>query len=141
MGASNRGTVLAQFRSSGGRLSKKCLIVYDPLCRSAILSFSASCDFPRSDNRRWHRTINSELHQIPIVINFDMPRSPEDYVHRVSCASSSSSSSSSFSSGHSRTGFVINIVACQSDIDMLRAIESFYRITVAELPFSAESFS
>ena len=43
----------------------------------------------------------------------------------VSCAASS---------GYGRSGTSVNIVSSPQDIEMLRAIESFYRLKINELP-------
>ncbi|KDE09219.1 hypothetical protein MVLG_00541 [Microbotryum lychnidis-dioicae p1A1 Lamole] len=85
-----------------GTSSKRCLVVFDPLCRPL-----------------------TEALQVPLVINFDLPRAVEDYGHRVSAGPNSP---------FGRPGTTINFVAPGSDADMLRAIESHYRCKIAELP-------
>ncbi|KAH8929465.1 P-loop containing nucleoside triphosphate hydrolase protein [Atractiella rhizophila] len=115
MGGPARHSVLSKFRSSaastpGMKASKKCLVVYDALCRSL-----------------------NDVHQVPLVINFDLPRAPEDYVHRVACATSA---------GHVRPGVAINFLVDNRDIDMLRQIEGMHRTRISELPpYACPSFS
>ncbi|SCV72108.1 BQ2448_4802 [Microbotryum intermedium] len=85
-----------------GANSKRCLVVFDPLCRPL-----------------------TEALQVPLVINFDLPRAVEDYAHRVSAGANSP---------YGRPGTTINFVAPGPDADMLRAIEAHYRCKIAELP-------
>lgn len=66
MGASARHAIIGKFRSGNsgaGRGAssgmKRVLVVYDALCRTL-----------------------SDIHQVALVINFDLPRAVEDYVHR-----------------------------------------------------------
>ncbi|KAF9507358.1 hypothetical protein BS47DRAFT_318222 [Hydnum rufescens UP504] len=61
-----------------------------------------------------------DVHQVPLVINYDLPKAVEEYAHRVAPAISSS---------YSRAGVVINFVtATGGDVEMLRSIECFYKI-------------
>jgi superfamily II DNA/RNA helicase len=64
MGASARHAILSKFRSGNvgqgrGMAAKRVLVVYDALCRTL-----------------------SDIHQVAMVVNFDLPRAVEDYVHR-----------------------------------------------------------
>lgn len=63
MSQSARQQVIAKFRSAApgrnGQPPKRVLVVYDALSRSL-----------------------SDVGQVPLLINFDMPRAVEDYVHR-----------------------------------------------------------
>lgn len=61
MGPAARNTVISKFRSANGRGVgiKRVLVVYDALCRTL-----------------------SDIHQVALVVNYDLPRSVEDYVHR-----------------------------------------------------------
>ena len=67
MGASARHAIVSKFRSGNnpgpGRGQhaglKRVLVVYDALCRTL-----------------------SDIHQVAMVVNYDLPRSVEDYVHR-----------------------------------------------------------
>lgn len=63
MGQAARQQIIAKFRSTApnrpGLASKRVLVVYDALSRGL-----------------------SDVGQVPLVINFDMPRAVEDYVHR-----------------------------------------------------------
>lgn len=64
MGASARHAILSKFRSGNaapgrGMGMKRVLVVYDALCRTL-----------------------SDIHQVALVVNYDLPRAVEDYVHR-----------------------------------------------------------
>ncbi|KAF8528872.1 hypothetical protein BU17DRAFT_37246 [Hysterangium stoloniferum] len=60
-----------------------------------------------------------DVFQVPLVINYDLPKAVEEYAHRVAPAISSS---------YSRAGVVINFVtATGGDVEMLRSIECFYK--------------
>ncbi|CEQ39566.1 SPOSA6832_01087, partial [Sporobolomyces salmonicolor] len=110
MGQPARQQILAKFRSSAPSLhqrpgmgSKRVLIVYDVLSRS----------------------LSGEVNQVPLVINFDLPRAVEDYIHRIACASTS---------GYGKNSSMVLNIVTPSDVDMLRGIESFYRCKIQELP-------
>ncbi|KAJ4466533.1 hypothetical protein J3R30DRAFT_3311044 [Lentinula aciculospora] len=61
-----------------------------------------------------------EITQIPLVINYDLPKAVEEYAHRVSPAISPNN--------YTRAGVVINFVtATGGDVEMLRSIECFYK--------------
>jgi len=69
-----------------------------------------------------------DVFQVPLVINYDLPKIVEDYAHRVAPA---------ISSNFSRAGVVINFVtATGGDVEMLRSIECFYKIKCPEVPIS-----
>ena len=64
MGASARHAIVTKFRSGNvgqgrGMAAKRVLVVYDALCRTL-----------------------SDIHQVAMVVNFDLPRAVEDYIHR-----------------------------------------------------------
>ncbi|EJF62929.1 hypothetical protein DICSQDRAFT_145917 [Dichomitus squalens LYAD-421 SS1] len=60
-----------------------------------------------------------EVSQIPLVINYDLPKAVEEYAHRVAPAIAPS---------YSRAGVVVNFVtATGGDVEMLRSIECFYK--------------
>ncbi|GJN90744.1 hypothetical protein Rhopal_003758-T1 [Rhodotorula paludigena] len=103
MGQAARQQIIAKFRSTApnrpGLAPKRVLVVYDALSRGL-----------------------SDVGQVPLVINFDMPRAVEDYVHRIACAT-----------GQNKNSMVINVVT-PSETDMLRNIESFFRCKILELP-------
>ncbi|RPD74365.1 P-loop containing nucleoside triphosphate hydrolase protein [Lentinus tigrinus ALCF2SS1-7] len=69
-----------------------------------------------------------EVSQIPLVINYDLPKAVEEYAHRVAPAIAPS---------YSRAGVVVNFVtATGGDVEMLRSIECFYKIKCPEVPMS-----
>lgn len=64
MGAPARHAIISKFRSGNinqgrGLSGKRVLVVYDALCRTL-----------------------SDIHQVAMVINYDLPRAVEDYIHR-----------------------------------------------------------
>lgn len=62
MGAPARHAIMSKFRSSIPNRTgpnKRVLVVYDALCRTL-----------------------TDVSQVPLVINYDLPRAVEDYVHR-----------------------------------------------------------
>ncbi|KZW03963.1 P-loop containing nucleoside triphosphate hydrolase protein [Exidia glandulosa HHB12029] len=67
-----------------------------------------------------------DVFQVPLVINYDLPKAVEEYAHRVAPA---------ISSNYSRAGVVVNFVtATGGDVEMLRSIECFYKCP--EVPMS-----
>lgn len=69
-----------------------------------------------------------DVPQVPLVINYDLPKAVEEYAHRVNPA---------IATGYSRAGVVINFVtATGGDVEMLRSIECFYKIKCPEVPSS-----
>ncbi|EKM59718.1 uncharacterized protein PHACADRAFT_250398 [Phanerochaete carnosa HHB-10118-sp] len=69
-----------------------------------------------------------DVPQVPLVINYDLPKAVEEYAHRVNPA---------IATGYSRAGIVINFVtATGGDVEMLRSIECFYKIKCPEVPSS-----
>lgn len=79
------------------------------------------------------KSLLPDVQAVPLVINYDLPRAPEDYVHRIACATTSSANA------NGRMGVAINIVTPGADVDMLRSIEAFYRCRIAEFPASFTS--
>ncbi|EJD53841.1 P-loop containing nucleoside triphosphate hydrolase protein [Auricularia subglabra TFB-10046 SS5] len=67
-----------------------------------------------------------DVFQVPLVINYDLPKAVEEYAHRVAPA---------ISSNYARAGVVVNFVtATGGDVEMLRSIECFYKCP--EVPMS-----
>ncbi|CAJ0748048.1 15729_t:CDS:2, partial [Entrophospora sp. SA101] len=61
---------------------------------------------------------------IPLIINYDLPASPEIYGQRISCASS-----------NTKQGIVISIINSRSkEMGKLRNIEEFYKFKMLEMP-------
>ncbi|KAF9006441.1 P-loop containing nucleoside triphosphate hydrolase protein [Cyathus striatus] len=70
----------------------------------------------------------SEVSQIPLIINYDLPKAVEEYAHRVAPA---------IASNYSRAGVIVNFVtATGGDVEMLRSIECYYKIKCPEVPMS-----
>ncbi|KAH9853702.1 hypothetical protein C2E23DRAFT_867727 [Lenzites betulinus] len=69
-----------------------------------------------------------DVSQVPLVINYDLPKAVEEYAHRVAPAIAPS---------YSRAGVVVNFVtATGGDVEMLRSIECFYKIKCVSYPMS-----
>lgn len=69
-----------------------------------------------------------EISQVPLIINYDLPKAVEEYAHRVAPAIAPS---------YSRAGVIVNFVtATGGDVEMLRSIECFYKIKCPEVPSS-----
>jgi translation initiation factor 4A len=69
-----------------------------------------------------------DVFQVPLVINYDLPKAVEEYAHRVAPAISTS---------WSRAGVVVNFVtATGGDVEMLRSIECYYKIKCPEVPLT-----
>ncbi|KAI0733003.1 hypothetical protein BC629DRAFT_1718160 [Irpex lacteus] len=98
----NAGTKLAaldKFRSPSTAIirqsSAKVLVVYDVVVKAP------------------------DVQQVPLVINYDLPKAVEEYAHRVAPA---------MAANYSRPGVVVNFVtATGGDVEMLRSIECFYK--------------
>lgn len=63
-----------------------------------------------------------DIQQISIVINYDIPRNIENYIHRIGR-----------SGRYGRKGVSVNFVTFQ-DIDKLKTIEQYYNTYIPELP-------
>ncbi|KAK7695633.1 hypothetical protein QCA50_000269 [Cerrena zonata] len=69
-----------------------------------------------------------DVNQVPLIINYDLPKAVEEYAHRVAPA---------IAPAYSRAGVVVNFVtATGGDVEMLRSIECFYKIKCPEVPIS-----
>jgi superfamily II DNA/RNA helicase len=63
-----------------------------------------------------------DVQQVSIVVNFDVPRDPANYIHRIGRGGR-----------HGRKGSAINLVTAR-DAQALQDIESYYSIQIKELP-------
>lgn len=63
-----------------------------------------------------------DVHQVSLVINYELPRNPENYLHRIGR-----------SGRFGRKGVAINFVT-NDDEKALRELEQFYHTTIDELP-------
>lgn len=64
-----------------------------------------------------------DVQQVSIVINYDMPVSRENYIHRIGRGGR-----------FGRKGIAINFLAGEEDLRMLSEIETYYHTTVDEMP-------
>ena len=75
-----------------------------------------------------------EVHQVPLVVFYDLPRSIEEYKEKLACASSN---------GMSRPGVCVNVVTAsggpRGDIEMLRTLECHLGCKMGELRARYES--
>jgi len=69
----------------------------------------------------WARGI--DVPQVSLVINFDVPVSPESYIHRIGR-----------SGRFGRKGFAVTLVAGTTDKKALRALEKRYQVSIPPLP-------
>jgi len=65
-----------------------------------------------------------DVHQVSLVINFDLPKQKESYVHRIGR-----------SGRFGRKGVAINFVT-QDDVGHMRDIEQFYDTQISEMPMN-----
>lgn len=63
-----------------------------------------------------------DIQQVSLVINYDIPRDKENYIHRIGR-----------SGRHGRKGVAINFIT-RDDIRMLKDIETFYSTQIDEMP-------
>lgn len=61
--------------------------------------------------------------QVSLVINFDLPTQPENYLHRIGR-----------SGRFGRKGVAINFCASEEEMRLLTDIQRFYHTTIEELP-------
>ncbi len=70
-----------------------------------------------------------EVHQIPLIVFYDMPRSVEDYKDKISCAAAGAMA---------RPSVCVNVVTAsggpRGDVEMLRTLECHLGCKMAELP-------
>jgi translation initiation factor 4A len=69
-----------------------------------------------------------DVQHVNIVMNFDLPSSPESYLHRIGR-----------SGRYGRRGIAINLVS-DADVPALQAIEAHYKMQVGELPMNFTDF-
>jgi superfamily II DNA/RNA helicase len=63
-----------------------------------------------------------DVQHVSIVINFDLPKNLENYLHRIGR-----------SGRFGRKGLAINFVT-EEDVQLLREIERFYETSIEEMP-------
>ena len=63
-----------------------------------------------------------DVQQLSLVINFDLPKSKETYIHRIGR-----------SGRYGRKGVAINLIT-DRDIQSMKEIESFYDTQITEMP-------
>jgi len=94
VGQKDRDIVLTEFRTGSSRV----LITTDLLARGI------------------------DVHQVSLVINFDLPKNLENYIHRIGR-----------SGRFGRKGVAINFVT-EEDVRSLRELEQFYNTQIEEMP-------
>ncbi|GAC98889.1 translation initiation factor [Pseudozyma hubeiensis SY62] len=74
-----------------------------------------------------------EVHQVPLVVFYDMPRSVEEYKDKISCAAAG---------GMARPSVCVNVVTAsggpRGDVEMLRTLEVHLGCKMAELPMDSK---
>ena len=63
-----------------------------------------------------------DVQQLSLVINFDLPKSKETYIHRIGR-----------SGRYGRKGVAINLVN-NREVEYIRELEEYYKIQINELP-------
>ena len=66
-----------------------------------------------------------DVEHVPLIINYDIPRNCENYIHRIYCGTGMVP----------RSQIVINFITAD-DIQHLRRIEMFYNIQIEEMPMN-----
>jgi len=94
IGQRERDVILSEFRTGSSRV----LITTDLLARGI------------------------DVQQVSLVINYDLPRNQENYIHRIGR-----------SGRFGRKGVAINFVA-HEDVRLLRELEAFYNTSIEEMP-------
>ena len=69
-----------------------------------------------------------DVQQLSLVINFDLPKSKETYIHRIGR-----------SGRYGRKGVAINLVT-DRDIDYMKDLEAFYETEIKEMPNNLEDY-
>ena len=69
-----------------------------------------------------------DVQQLSLVINFDLPKSKETYIHRIGR-----------SGRYGRKGVSINLVT-DRDIHYMKEIEEFYETKITEMPQNLEDY-
>ena len=69
-----------------------------------------------------------DIQQLSLVINFDLPRNKETYIHRIGR-----------SGRYGRKGTAINFVTSE-DIDHMNEIQKFYNTKIDEMPQNLADF-
>jgi superfamily II DNA/RNA helicase len=74
-----------------------------------------------------------DVHQIPLILFYDMPRSVEEYKEKISCAAAGSLA---------RPSVCVNVVTAsggpRGDVEMLRTLECHLGCKMAELPMDSK---
>ena len=112
LGTAGRKQLLERFKRRG-QGGKRVLVVYEALARSLAADLGQQ--------------------QVALVVNFDLPRAVDDYVHRFACAAPAGGGGR-HGGPQGGAGVVVNFTAAGADVDMLRAIEGHFRCRIAELP-------
>lgn len=73
-----------------------------------------------------------DVHQVPLIVFYDLPRSVEEYKEKIACAASSG--------GGGRPSVCVNVVTAsggpRGDIEMLKTLECHLGCKMAELPMN-----
>lgn len=96
---------------------------------SSMSSSERAIEFAKFRNGQYRVLISSnvtargiDVQQVSTVINFDIPRDPHTYLHRIGR-----------SGRWGRKGMAINFVTRQ-DVHLMKKIEGYYKINIEELP-------
>ena len=70
-----------------------------------------------------------DVQQVSLVINYDLPRDRESYIHRIGRTGR-----------YGRKGVAINLIGCDNDIKQLTDIQKFYNTQIDEMPANIENY-
>ena len=70
-----------------------------------------------------------DVQQVSLVINYDLPRDRESYIHRIGRTGR-----------YGRKGVAINLIGCDNDIKQLADIQKFYNTQIDEMPANIENY-
>ena len=70
-----------------------------------------------------------DIQQVSLVINYDLPKEKEQYIHRIGR-----------SGRYGRKGVSINFVMSQQDARQLKDIENYYSTQIEEMPMDVSNF-
>lgn len=105
MNAYTRSQTLSRFRSPTHNQRRRALVVSDVAVNP------------------------KEVHQVPLIVFYDMPRSVDEYKDKIACAASGSIA---------RPSVCVNVVTAsggpRGDVEMLRTLECHLACKMAELP-------
>ena len=130
MNSYTRQQTLAKFRSSSSQFGTNTMISSASFAQPGGFVGVSAGSRPRKALVACDLAVNpKDVHQIPLVVFYDMPRSVEDYKEKMSCAAAGAMA---------RPSVCVNVVTAsggpRGDVEMLRSLECHLGCKMAELP-------